>query len=211
MVREVTFKVYQFDELSDVAKERALEDNRCVLVEVYDWIEGTLNYAERAGLKVYEIDINRGYVRLKFEEGMTVLSSIKKICRNFNKEEEIYKLAKEYYDEIIKYFKEDEEIQEFMQAQKCPITILDMKIDEFIEHYPDSMLEDIARYWLVDNRYDDAYLRDMGNLFLSILEDEFNYLVSDEAIIEYFNNNDYEFFENGKIFNAFAISCVISN
>ena len=192
-------KVYKFSELSDVAKERALEDNRCVLVEVYDWIEGTLNYAERAGLKVYEIDINRGYVRLKFEEGMTVLSSIKKICRNFNKEEEIYKLAKEYYDEIIKYFKEDEEIQEFMQAQKCPITILDMKIDEFIEHYPDSMLEDIARYWLVDNRYDDAYLRDMGNLFLSILEDEFNYLVSDEAIIEYFNNNDYLFLENGEV------------
>ena len=201
-MREVTFKLYKFNELSDVAKERALEDNRCVLVEVYDWIEGTLNYVERAGLKVYEIDINRGYVRLKFEEGMTVLSSIKKICRNFNKEEEIYKLAKEYYDEIIKYFKEDEEIQEFMQAQKCPITILDMKIDEFIEHYPDSMLEDIARYWLVDNRYDDAYLRDMGNLFLSILENEFNYLTSDEAIIEMFEANDYEFFETGKVFNA---------
>jgi len=199
MVREVTFKLYKFDELDDKVKEKVLEDYRCVLVEDYDWVEGVLNYAESAGLEVYEFDINRGYVKLKFEKGMTVLSSIKEICRNFDKEEEIYKLAKEYYDEIIKYFKEDEEIQEFMQAQKCPITILDMKIDEFIEHYPDSMLEDIARYWLVDDRYRDAYLRDMGNLFLSVLEDEFNYLISDEAIIEYFDNNDYLFLENEEV------------
>ena len=201
MVREVTFKLYKFDELDDKVKEKVLEDYRCVLVEDYDWVEGVLNYAESAGLEVYEFDINRGYVKLKFEKGMTVLSSIKEICRNFDKEEEIYKLAKEYYDEIVKYFKEDEEIQEFMQAQKCHITILDMKIDEFIEYYPDSMLEDIARYWLVDDRYRDAYLRDMGNLFLSILEDEFNCLVSDDAIIEHFNINNYEFFENGKVFN----------
>ncbi len=208
-MREVTFKLYKFNELSDEVKEKVLDDNRYFQVEYFDWWEYVYEEAENIGLKIVEFDLVRRYIRMKLKEN--ILSSIKKICRNFDKEEEIYKLAKEYYDEIIKYFKEDEEIQEFMQAQKCPITILDMKIDEFIEHYPDSMLEDIARYWLVDDRYRDAYLRDMGNLFLSVLEDEFNYLISDEAIIEYFDNNDYEFFENGKVFNAFAISCVISN
>jgi len=200
MVREVTFKLYKFNELSDEVKEKVLDDNRYIMVEDYDWAEDILDYAEEAGFDICEVDINRDYIKLKFKEGEeTVLSSIKKICRNFDKEGKIYKLAKEYYDEIIKYFKEDEEIQEFMQAQKCPITILDMKIDEFIEHYPDSMLEDIARYWLVDDRYRDAYLRDMGNLFLSVLEDEFNYLISDEAIIEYFDNNDYLFLENEEV------------
>ncbi len=208
-MREVTFKLYKFNELSDEVKEKVLDDNRYFQVEYFNWWEYVYEEAENIGLKIVEFDLDRWYIRMKLKEN--ILSSIKKICRNFDKEEEIYKLAKEYYDEIIKYFKEDEEIQEFMQAQKCPITILDMKIDEFIEHYPDSMLEDIARYWLVDDRYRDAYLRDMGNLFLSVLEDEFNYLISDEAIIEYFDNNDYEFFENGKVFNAFAISCVISN
>ena len=34
---------------------------------------------------------------------------------------------------------------------------------------------------------------------LSVLEDEFNYLISDEAIIEYFDNNDYLFLENGEV------------
>ncbi len=208
-MREVTFKLYKFNELSDEVKEKVLDDNRYFQVEYFNWWGFVYEDAENIGLEIVEFDLDRRYIRMKLKEN--ILSSIKKICRNFDKEEEIYKLAKEYYDEIIKYFKEDEEIQEFMQAQKCPITILDMKIDEFIEHYPDSMLEDIARYWLVDDRYRDAYLRDMGNLFLSVLEDEFNYLISDEAIIEYFDNNDYEFFENGKVFNAFAISCVISN
>ena len=37
---------------------------------------------------------------------------------------------------------------------------------------------------------------------LSILKDEFKYLTSDEAIIEMFEANDYEFFETGKVFNA---------
>lgn len=194
---------YKFNELSSEVKKEVLKRYRYIMVEDYDWAKDILDYAEGAGFDICEVDINRDYIKLKFKEGEeTVLSSIKKICRNFDKEEEIYKLAKEYYDEIIKYFKEDEEIQEFMQAQKCPITILDMKIDEFIEHYPDSMLEDIARYWLVDDRYRDAYLRDMGNLFLSVLEDEFNYLISDEFIIDMFEANDYEFFETGKVFNA---------
>ena len=135
---------YKFNELSSEVKKEVLKRYRYIMVEDY---AGSIyiEYAVEACFVNWAVDNYLAYIKLKFKEGEeTVLSSIKKICRDFDREEGIYKLAKEYYDEIIRYFKEDEEIQEFMQAQKCPITILDMKIDEFIEYYPDSMLEHIT-------------------------------------------------------------------
>lgn len=43
-------------------------------------------------------------------------------------------------------------------------------------------------------------LRDLGNSYLAMLENEYEYLTSEEAIVETIVANEYEFTENGKFY-----------
>ena len=189
-MKEVTFKVYQFDELSEEVKEKILDDCRFIMVEYFNWWGFVYEDAENIGLEIVEFDLDRRYIRMKLKEN--ILSSIEEALNYFNKDSNEYKIVKGYYDEIMK-LKDSEEVKEYLKDN------------------PHDDPYDAIYNMSLDDRFYDEYINDMKRVFLRMLENEFNYLTSDEAIIECFNNNDYEFFENGKIFNAFAISCVISN
>lgn len=192
MPRDITwnFKVYKFEELSDEAKERALEDNRYVLVEDYAWYDFIYDEADMIGIEIKEFDLDRRYIKIRLNT--SVLNSVESAMQWFGESTEEYKLVKSYYDAIMKLADSDE-------------------VKEYLEENPDDDAYDAIYNMSLDDRFYDEYINDMKRVFLRMLENEFNYLTSDEAIIEHFNINDYEFFENGKIFNAFAISCVISN
>lgn len=192
MPRDITwnFKVYKFGELSDEAKERALEDNRYVLVEDYAWYDFIYDEADMIGIEIEEFDLDRRYIKIRLNT--SVLNSVESAMQWFGESTEEYKLVKSYYDAIMKLADSDE-------------------VKEYLEENPDDDAYDAIYNMSLDDRFYDEYINDMKRVFLRMLENEFNYLTSDEAIIEHFNINDYEFFENGKIFNAFAISCVISN
>jgi len=192
MPRDITwnFKVYKFEELLDEAKERALEDNRYVLVEDYAWYDSIYDEADMIGIEIKEFDLDRRYIKIRLNT--SVLNSVESAMQWFGESTEEYKLVKSYYDAIMKLADSDE-------------------VKEYLEENPDDDAYDAIYNMSLDDRFYDEYINDMKRVFLRMLENEFNYLTSDEAIIECFNINDYEFFENGKIFNAFAISCVISN
>jgi len=192
MPRDITwnFKVYKFEELSDEAKERALEDNRYVLVEDYAWYDFIYDEADMIGIEIEGFDLYEGYIKIKLNT--SVLNSVESAMQWFGESTEEYKLVKSYYDAIMKLADSDE-------------------VKEYLEENPDDDAYDAIYNMSLDDRFYNEYISDMKRLFLKMLEDTYDYLISDEAIIKYFDNNDYEFFENGKVFNAFAISCVISN
>jgi len=192
MPRDITwnFKVYKFEELSDEAKERVLEDNRYVLVEDYAWYDFIYDEADMIGIEIEGFDLYEGYIKIKLNT--SVLNSVESAMQWFGESTEEYKLVKSYYDAIMKLADSDE-------------------VKEYLEENPDDDAYDAIYNMSLDDRFYNEYISDMKRLFLKMLEDTYDYLISDEAIIKYFDNNDYEFFENGKVFNAFAISCVISN
>ena len=180
-MREVTFKVYQFDELSEEVKEKVLDDCRFIMVEYFNWWEFVYEDAENIGLKIVEFDLDRRYIKVRLNT--SVLSSVEWAMNYFGKDTKGYKIAKSYYDEIMKLADSDE-------------------VKEYLEENPDDDAYDAIYNMSLDDRFYDEYINDMKRVFLRMLENEFNYLTSDEAIIEMFEANDYEFFETGKVFNA---------
>ena len=181
MVREVTFKVYQFDELSEEVKEKVLDDCRFIMVEYFNWWGFVYEDAENIGLEIVEFDLNRRYIKIRLNT--SVLNSVESAMQWFGESTEEYKLVKSYYDAIMKLADSDE-------------------VKEYLEENPDDDAYDAIYNMSLDDRFYDEYINDMKRVFLRMLENEFNYLTSDEAIIEMFEANDCEFFETGKVFNA---------
>jgi len=177
MPRDITwnFKVYKFEELSDEAKERALEDNRYVLVEDYAWYDFIYDEADMIGIEIEGFDLYEGYIKIKLNT--SVLNSVESAMQWFGESTEEYKLVKSYYDAIMKLADSDE-------------------VKEYLEENPDDDAYDAIYNMSLDDRFYNEYISDMKRLFLKMLEDTYDYLISDEAIIKYFDNNDYEFFEN---------------
>jgi hypothetical protein len=159
-------KVFEFDELSDESKERAVRHFRETNVD-YEWYESTYEDAEQAGIKITGFDIDRGnYITTEL---MTNAEDVaKKIISEHGEMCETFKTASEYLKE---------------RAAVVAPEFEDGDIDE-------SVYEDI----------DDEFKRSIGEDYLSMLRQEYEYQTSDEAIIESIEANEYEFTEDGKPF-----------
>jgi hypothetical protein len=106
-------KVYQFDELTEKAKEKALEELYDINVD-YDWWEGVYEDAKEIGLKLTGFDIDRGsYCKGELIDDLH--SVILAIIRNHGKETETYKTAKEFEDKLV--FNEDNEIENLEELE----------------------------------------------------------------------------------------------
>src|SRR5215475_13501750 len=87
-------KVYSFEELSDKAKRRALEDHSDCNVN-YDWWEWTYDDAEKIGLEITGFDLDRS-MSVKGDLTMQVADSCEKILANHGEGCDTYQLALEY-------------------------------------------------------------------------------------------------------------------
>lgn len=92
-MREVTVKLYQYDELNEKAKLKALEwfSNACSGDEIHEYI---YEDAERIGIKITGFDLYRRTI-----EGEIITSApqvIEEIIREHGKDCETYKTAKKY-------------------------------------------------------------------------------------------------------------------
>ena len=112
MVREVTFKLYKFNELSDEVKEKVLDDNRYIMVEYFDWYRDVYSDAEEIGFKIEEFDLDRRYIKVRLNT--SVLSSVEWAMNYFGKDTKGYKIAKSYYDEIMK-LADSKEVNEYLE------------------------------------------------------------------------------------------------
>jgi len=165
-----TINLYQFDELSDDAKQKAITDNRGINVS-YDWWHSIYDDAEAIGLKITEFDLYRNLI----DEGYAVrvnrhctghemsnantLTIAQKIKNNHGFDTPTYKLAEQYIKDY---------------------AALDDDID-------DEVFFDLER----------EFIKDLCEEYSIFLQKECEWLMSEEAIVDSLMANEYEFLEDG--------------
>ncbi len=167
----ITTKVYEFDELSDKAKEKARDWYREHALD-YEWWDSQYEDAENIGLKIKEFDLDRGaYVKAEF------MASAEETAHKIEKEHgencETFIDAKGYLqarDKVINEWERDEN-GEFVNQDR-----LDVSLDAL----------------------DSNFLHDLQEDYRIMLTKEMEYLLSDESIDETIRCNEYTFTENGK-------------
>lgn len=160
-MKQVTINVYQFNELNEYAKQKAIENFRYFNVENIDWWSNTYEDAKNIGLKITSFDLERNrHAKGEFINDADFCAN--EILANHGKESETYKTAANYLDERNKLN---------IDAQEDVLNDLD---DDFLS----SILEDYS----------------------IILQNECEYLQSDEVIIDTIEANEYEFNEDGTRF-----------
>lgn len=165
-MRTIETVVYDFDELSDEAKQKAISSLSDVNVN-FDWWEYTYDDAKEIGLKITGFDIERGsYVNGE------LIHSVKRCCE----------LIKEYH------------------GAKCETYILAERVAKDLAKLSEQDLDESGYHDLFEEIEAD-FLSDLCDCYLTILRDEYEYLTSDEAIIETILVNEYTFLPDGKMKN----------
>lgn len=165
-------KVYPFDELSEDAQEKAIENLWDINIWS-EWYDSTYEDAAQIKLKLTEFDIGRdSYCRGEFIEyaedtAKAIIQNHRACCPThetairYNHERDLIKLA---YPEDLDGNNENEWVRKTAQ---------DESDNEFLEN----ILED----------------------YRIILQKEYEYLISSETIVETIKANEYEFTENGQL------------
>lgn len=167
-------KVYLFGELSDDAKEKAVA-GLCDINVFHDWWESTYEDAETVKLKLTEFDIDRGnYCRGEFIE--YAKDTADAIINEHGPDCETYKTAGEYMNGCD------------LLGQEYPVKLDD---DEYDENENDRDHE--------QSELDVEFLKAILEDYRIILQKEYEYMTSEDAIIETIKANEYEFTEDGKI------------
>ncbi len=166
-----TYNVYKFKELSEKGKEKAIEKNRYMNVD-YEWWEFTYEDAETIGLKIESFDIGRG----NYAQGRFMISACE-VAQNILNEHgeacETYKTAKDFLHNWQPVF--------------------DEYVDEESEHYESPEHEDRLQ------EIEEEFLRSLCENYRLMLQKNYEYLTSDEAIAESLIANDYDFTGEGEI------------
>ena len=167
-------EVYPFDELTDEAKETAIQNLADINVN-YEWWEFIYEDAANVGIKITKFDLGRGsYCQGDFIENAE--EAAKKIIAEHGESCDTYKtamkflvafeLAKKNYEISVDYDTDDAEFDDTGEYEEL--------VDEFS--------------WLILEDY------------RINLQHEYEYLTSEEAIIETIEANDYEFTADGKLY-----------
>lgn len=145
-MRKVEIELYKFDELSDEAKGKVIDDFSDINTE-FEWWESVYFDAEEIGLKITEFDMWRS--RIAGDLTIPASDVAERILENHGKETRTYKIAQKYRQNPTEYGA-------------------------------------------------GSFLYDLLHEYLSILQKEWDYQTSEEAIIETIKANEYEFFANGR-------------
>jgi hypothetical protein len=174
-MRTIETTVFTFDELSEDAKQKAIQDYRNKDVYWYDWWECIYDDAENVGMKITHFDTGRGWdIGLKFIE--SAYDVAQKIMKEHGQACQTYKTAAKFVNDWA------ELVAKYSNG---------IKLDEVAD---DNEYE-------FDNEADELekeFQLSIGHDFLILLQEEEEYLNSDEAISETIQANEYEFTEQGK-------------
>jgi hypothetical protein len=168
-----TINVYTIDELSEEVQNKVINKHSDINVSDSYWYDNVKNDAKEIGLLISSFDIYRRSIKGKFKE--TAFETAVKIKKNHGENCKTYKTAINYltnYDIEFKQF-EDENRKGYCAEDK------EEEFDEWLDNF------------------DQSFLNDLLQDYLKILQDEYDYLTSIEAIKETIRINDYLFTENG--------------
>jgi hypothetical protein len=173
-MRIIETKIYQFSELSETAKEKAIQNLSDINMS-HEWYEFIYQDAEDIGLKITGFDLDRNK-HCTGKLTITAWESSDNIMSEHGETCETYKLAKNFISEW----------------------------DELVKKHSDGIKTDTVseeNEWEFDKESDELeaeFLKDLLSCYSDILQKECDYLMSSEAIAETIEANGYEFTENGK-------------
>lgn len=163
-MREVTYKVYKFEELDEEAKQKALDNNRDWNTD-HDWWEFVYDSAAEEGVAILSFDLYRREIEVQLMKDV-----------EFDREEALKYISEnneEFGTLMLEFLDEDEYERE---------NIIEDYLTEYEEEKTKEAEEEARDYWLTR------------------LEEEYEYLCSDECIADALINNECEFYENGEAF-----------
>jgi myo-inositol catabolism protein IolC len=170
-IKTTETKVYKFEELTEKQKAKAIEKLYDINVN-YDWWQCVYEDAGQIGLKITRFDIDRG----AFCEGDFLLSAVEvaqNILNNHGEKTETYKTSQSFMEEWQPIYND----------------YLDEKSDNYESEESEDKLQEI----------EDEFLKSLLEDYRIMFSKEYNYLTSEEAIIETIQANDYEFDEEGNL------------
>ena len=170
-VETTSRELFTFAELSEAAKEAAIENLSDINVD-YEWWDSVYENAKMVGLKITEFDLDRNrHCKGRFIN--SALDTAEAILREHGQHCESYKTAEAYLQERAAFIKTE------LKANAAD--------DEFSED--DIDFDDI----------DMDFLKSILEDYSIMLQKEYEYLSSAEAIIETIEANEYEFTAEGRL------------
>jgi hypothetical protein len=188
------FKVYSFDELSTEAKENALSKLYDLNVD-YGWWENTYEDAAQVGIKIHAFDIYRGQdIDIKFIDDPGDVAE--QILKDHGEQCNTYRDAVIFLTELKRLAVEccQDDADELCIAFSYESGIFDILGNDYyagaLQTYEHDDYNDVC----------EEFLHSLGQSYLIMLRNEYEYLTSEEAIIETIEANEYEFTEDGELY-----------
>ena len=170
-MKTVSINVYKFNELSEEAQQKALDHLFDLNVD-YNWWEDIYEDAAEAGLKITSSDIDRKDITGEFN--LSACEVAQNILNSHGESCETYKTAYNFMDEWNPIFAD----------------YMDESSDNYESSDSESKMIDL----------ESEFLNDLLQDYLIMLDHEYDYKTSKEAIIESIEANEYDFTEDGKLY-----------
>lgn len=167
MPKTIELTVFKFEELSKEAQEKAIQDNWDFNVN-HDWWDFTYEDAATIGLKITGFDLGRGR-SITGDFKTSAIDCANSILENHGEECGTYKLAAAYKE------------SHMVISVKYKLLANDDSEDE------DDEITELS----------EAFEKDILNAYWKILDNEYDYLQSEECIKESLIANEYDFEEDG--------------
>jgi hypothetical protein len=179
-MKEHIIYTYEFDELSDKVKQKALGRLQDINI-IADWWDYIYDDADEIGIKITEFDIDRNMI--KGEMTLEIDDIAQNIINRYkNSDCEVYK-------EALEFIKDKWELN--IKIKNIQITNKNFTIEKNEDIV--AIEEDIE---IVEENFFNSIMED----YLVLLKQEYEYLISDEVVIETIKINNYEFTKDGKVF-----------
>ena len=173
-MRTITTNLYTFDELSEEAKRKAIEKLYDINVD-HDWWWCIYDDAEMIGCKISGFDLDRRLIEFDNEKDVETVAQL--VLKNHGIGADTNRLADTYLHDRKNL------VEKFSDGVKTDI------VTEENEYDFDQECDDLDR----------EFINQLGERYLTMLRDDYEYHTSDEAIIETIKCNEYEFTQDGKI------------
>jgi hypothetical protein len=164
-MRKIEVMLYEFSELSEAAKERAIERFRDFNVD-YEWWSSSYDGMAECGVVIHEFDTHRGTIKSEIDDEYETAQTI---ISDWGETSILHVLSKQFLldrEALVKKYGEGNQT----------------------DGYDDDL-----------NYLERDYHHDLNEEMWKMLREEYEYLTSDEAVIESIEINKYEFTEDGTL------------
>jgi len=162
-MRKIEVMLYEFRELNESAKEKAIERFRDFNVD-YEWWSNSYDGMAECGIVIHEFDTHRGTIKSEIDDEYETAQTI---ISDWGETSILHVLSKQFLldrEALVKKYGEGNQT----------------------DKYDDDL-----------NYLERDYHHDLNEEMWKMLREEYEYLTSDEAVIESIEINNYEFTEEG--------------